>query len=63
MPFRATLDGRDRIAALDLTPPDKAGGWSIKLEAYGEVQAQPAPAPSEIRKPSARVLEVLGGAG
>ncbi|MFG1604922.1 hypothetical protein [Actinoplanes sp. NPDC049265] len=63
VPFRATLDAKDRIAGIDLTMPENAGTWSVKVQDYGVVRKQVPPDPSQVRKPSAAVLKLLSGRG
>jgi hypothetical protein len=63
VPFRATLDNKDRIHKLDMTLPGKENVWSVNMqEAYDFVQAQTAPDPREIKKPSRAVLKLLAQA-
>jgi hypothetical protein len=63
VPFRATLDAKDRIATIDLTMPKNGGTWSVKVQDYDMVRAQTAPDAREIRRPSPEVLKLMAGAG
>jgi hypothetical protein len=62
MPFRATLDSQDRIAALSLTTPGSSDTWVISLSEYGKVQPLTPPPADIVRKPPPAVVKLLRGA-